>query len=223
MVSRAAESPFILVATPALRANTLGDVIRFAKTEPNRMSIGHGGNGTAMQLAALTFVTMADLKINLVPYRGTAPVVTDVIAGHVPLGIADPPPSMGAIGEGRLKAIAVTSKTRFPVFPDVPTFHELGLKDFEITGWFGIVAPGATPRAVVAKLNAAVVAALKDPDVARRIRTVGMEPVPTTPEELAAFETAGVHSVRLGSEVLRTSTAGLAAVSALLSRTPRWS
>jgi tripartite-type tricarboxylate transporter receptor subunit TctC len=187
MVSRAAESPFILVATPALRANTLGDVTRLAKAEPNRMSIGHGGNGTAMQLAALTFVTQADLKINLVPYRGTAPVVTDVIAGHVPLGIADPPPSMGAIGEGRLKAIAVTSKTRFPVFPDVPTFHELGLKDFEITGWFGIVAPGATPRAVVAKLNAAVVAALKDPDVARRIRTVGMEPVPTTPEELAAY------------------------------------
>ena len=187
MVSRAAESPFILVATPALQASTLGDVIRLAKAEPNRISIGHGGNGTAMQLAALTFVTMADLKINLVPYRGTAPVVTDVIAGHVPLGIADPPPSMGAIGEGRLKAIAVTSKARFSVFPDVPTFHELGLKDFEITGWFGIVAPGATPRAVVAKLSAAVVAALKDPDVARRIRTVGMEPTPTTAAEFSAY------------------------------------
>jgi tripartite-type tricarboxylate transporter receptor subunit TctC len=187
MISRAAESPFILVATPALPAGSLGDVIRLAKAEPGRMSIGHGGNGTAMQLAALTFVTMADLKINLVPYRGTAPVVTDVIAGHVQLGIADPPPSMGAIGEGRLKAIAVTSKGRFPVFPDVPTFHELGLKDFEITGWFGIVAPGGTPRPIIMKLNAAVVAALNDPDVARRIRTVGMAPVPTTPEELSAY------------------------------------
>ena len=110
------------------------------------MSIGHGGNGTAMQLAAMMFVTMADVKINLVPYRGTAPAVTDAIAGHVQLGIADPPPSMGAIGEGKLKAIAVSSKQRFPVFPDVPTFHELGLKDFELTGWFGIVAPAATPR-----------------------------------------------------------------------------
>ena len=187
MISRAAESPFILVATPALPAGSLGDVIRLAKAEPGRMSIGHGGNGTAMQLAALTFVTMADLKINLVPYRGTAPVVTDVIAGHVQLGIADPPPSMGAIGEGRLKAIAVTSKARFQVFPDVPTFHELGLKDFEITGWFGIVAPGGTPRPIIMKLNAAVVAALNDPDVARRIRTVGMAPVPTTPEELSAY------------------------------------
>ena len=187
LISRAAASPFILVATPALKANTLSDVIKLAKAEPNRISIGHGGNGTAMQLAALTFVTMADVKINLVPYRGTAPAVTDTIAGHVQLGIADPPPSMGAISEGKLKAIAVTSKRRFSVFPDVPSFEELGLKDYDITGWFGIAAPAATPRDIVTKLNAAVVAALKDPEVARRIRLVGMEPTPTTPEEFSAF------------------------------------
>ena len=187
LISRAAASPFILVATPILKANTLSDVIKLAKAEPNRISIGHGGNGTAMQLAALTFVTMADVKINLVPYRGTAPAVTDTIAGHVQLGIADPPPSMGAISEGKLKAIAVTSKRRFSVFPDVPSFEELGLKDYDITGWFGIAAPAATPREIVTKLNAAVVAALKDPEVARRIRLVGMEPTPTTPEEFSAF------------------------------------
>jgi len=187
LISRAAASPFILVATPTLKANTLSDVIKLAKAEPNRISIGHGGNGTAMQLAALTFVTMADVKINLVPYRGTAPAVTDTIAGHVQLGIADPPPSMGAISEGKLKAIAVTSKRRFSVFPDVPSFEELGLKDYDITGWFGIAAPAATPREIVTRLNAAVVAALKDPEVARRIRLVGMEPTPTTPEEFSAF------------------------------------
>ena len=187
MVSRAAESPFILVANPSLNANSLSDVVKLAKTDPTRMSIGHGGNGTAMQLAAQTFVTMADLKINLVPYRGTAPAVTDAIAGHVQLAIADPPPSMAAIADGKLKAIAVTSKQRFPVFPDVPTFQELGLKDFELTGWFGIVAPGATPREIIAKLSAAMVAALKDPEVVRRIRTVGMEPTPTTPAEFSAY------------------------------------
>ena len=186
-VSGAAASPFILVATPALDANSLSDIVKLAKAEPDRLSIGHGGNGTAMQLAALMFVTMADVKINLVPYRGTAPVVTDVIAGHVQLGIADPPPSMGAIAEGKLKAIAVSSKKRFSVFPNVPTFEELGLRDFELTGWFGIVAPGATPRPIVARLNAAVVAALKDPEVARRIRTVGMEPMPMTPKEFSAY------------------------------------
>jgi tripartite-type tricarboxylate transporter receptor subunit TctC len=187
LISRAAESPFILVATPNLSAKTLPDVIKMAKAEPNRMSIGHGGNGTAMQLAALTFVTMADVKINLVPYRGTAPAVTDAIAGHVQLAIADPPPSMGAISEGKLKAIAVTSKKRFLVFPDVPTFEELGLKDFELTGWFGVAAPAATPRPIVAKLNAAVMQALKDPEVVRRIRLVGMEPTPTTTEEFSAY------------------------------------
>jgi len=186
-ISRAAESPFILVATPSLNASSLADVVKLAKAEPNRMSIGHGGNGTAMQLAAMMFVTMADVKINLVPYRGTAPAVSDAIAGHVQLAIADPPPSMGAIADGKLKAIAVSSKQRFSVFPNVPTFQELGLKDFELTGWFGIVAPKATPPDIVAKLSAAVIAALKDSEVARRIRTVGMEPTPTTPEGLSAY------------------------------------
>jgi tripartite-type tricarboxylate transporter receptor subunit TctC len=127
------------------------------------------------------------LKINLVPYRGTAPAVTDAIAGHVQLAIADPPPSMAAIADGKLKAIAVTSRQRFSVFPDVPTFEELGLKDFELTGWFGIVAPGGTPHEIVNKLSAAMVAALKDPEVVRRIRTVGMEPTPTTPEGLSEY------------------------------------
>jgi tripartite-type tricarboxylate transporter receptor subunit TctC len=186
-ISKAAESPFILVATPGLNANSLADVIRLAKAEPGRLSIGHGGNGTAMQLAALMFVTMADLKINQIPYRGTAPVVTDTIAGHVQLGIADPVPSMGAISQGKLKAIAVSSKQRFAVLPEVPTFYELGLKDFELTAWLGIVAPGATPRDIVTRLNAAVVAALNDPECARRIRAIGMEPGPTTPEQFSAY------------------------------------
>jgi tripartite-type tricarboxylate transporter receptor subunit TctC len=186
-ISKAAGSPFVLVAPPTLNANSLRDVIKLAKAEPGRLSIGHGGNGTAMQLTALMLVSMADVKINLVPYRGTAPAVADAIAGHVQLAIADPPPSMGAISEGKLKALAVSSKTRFSVFPDIPTFDEQGLKDFEVSGWFGIAAPGGTPRAVVMKLNAAVVAALNDPEVARRIRTIGMEPAPMTPEQFSAF------------------------------------
>jgi tripartite-type tricarboxylate transporter receptor subunit TctC len=186
-ISGAAGSPFILVAPATLDANSLSDVIKLAKAEPGRLSIGHGGNGTAMQLTAMTFVTMADVKINLVPYRGTAPAVADTIAGHVQLGIADPPPSMGAIAEGKLKAIAVSSKTRFSVFPDVPTFDEQGLKGFDVTGWFGIAAPGSTERAIVMKLNAAIVAALSDPEVVRRIHTIGMEPAPMTPEKFSAY------------------------------------
>ena len=159
LISKAAGSPFILVAPPTLNANSLGDVIKLAKAEPGRVSIGHGGNGTAMHLAAMMLASLADVNINLVPYRGTAPAVADTIAGHVQLGITDPPPSMGAISEGKLKALAVTSKARFPVFPNVPTADEQGLKGFDVTGWFGIAAPGATPPAIVTKLNEAVVKA----------------------------------------------------------------
>ncbi|MBX9823793.1 MAG: tripartite tricarboxylate transporter substrate binding protein [Xanthobacteraceae bacterium] len=187
LISRAAASPFILVAPQSLAANSLRDVINLAKASPGKLSLGHGGNGTAMQLVALTFVSMADVKMNLVPYRGTAPAVTDTIAGHVQLGVADPPPSMGAIREGKLKALAVTSTKRFSVFPDVPTADEMGLKDFDISGWFGVAAPKATPPDILKKLNAAVVAALNDPEVARRISLVGMEPTPSTPEEFYAF------------------------------------
>lgn len=187
LISRAAGSPFILIAPQSLDAKSLRDVIKLAKAEPGKLSIGHGGNGTAMHLVALTFVNMADVKMNLVPYRGTAPAVTDTIAGHVQLGVTDPPPSMGAIKEGKLKALAVTSSKRYAVFPDVPTVDEMGLKGFDVSGWFGIAAPKATPPAIVKKLNAAIVAALKDPEVARRISTVGMEATPTTPEEFSAF------------------------------------
>ena len=141
-----------------------------------------------MYFTALMFTTMADVKIGLVPYRGTAPVATDLIGGHIGLGIADPPPAQARDrARAGSRAIAVSSKRRFDFFPDMPTFDEHGLKDYEVTGWFGMVGPAATPPDVLAKLNAAMVAALKDPEVARRIRTVGMEPVPTTPEELAAY------------------------------------
>ena len=187
LISRAAASPFVFIAPQSLEAKSLRDVINLAKEEPGKLSLGHGGNGTAMHLVALTFVTMADVKMNLVPYRGTAPAVTDTIAGHVQLGVADPPPSMGAIKEGKLKALAVTSTRRYSVFPDVPTADEIGLKGFDISGWFGIAAPKATPPEIVKKLNNAVVAALKDPEVVRRISTVGMEPTPSTPEEFYVF------------------------------------
>jgi tripartite-type tricarboxylate transporter receptor subunit TctC len=187
LISRAAASPFVLIAPQALEAKSLRDVINLAKASPGKLSIGHGGNGTAMHLVALTFVNMADVKMNLVPYRGTAPAVTDTIAGHVQLGVADPPPSMGAIKEGKLKALAVTSNKRFSVFPDVPTADEMGLKGFDISGWFGIAAPKATPPEILKKLNGAIAAALRDPEVVRRISLVGMEPTPSTPEEFYAF------------------------------------
>jgi len=186
-ISNLAETPFILGAASTLKAGSLGDVIAQAKAAPSALSIGHGGNGTSMYFAALLFITMAGVQMGLVPYRGTALVVNDLIGGHVELGIVDPPPSQAAIREGRIKALAVSSKRRFAFFPDVPTFDEQGLNGYEVSGWFGLVAPAATPPEIIARLNTAVVAALKEPEVIQYIRTIGMEPAPSTAAEFSAL------------------------------------
>jgi len=186
-VSRVAESPFILAAKSALTVNSLPELIALAKNAPQGIAIGHGGNGTAMHLAAQMLNSMAGVTMPLIPYRGTAPVVTDLIGGHVALGVVDPPPALAPFRAGQIKPIAVSSQRRFAMFADVPTFAEQGLQGFEVTGWFGIVAPAATDAAIVKRLNEAVVASLKDPDVVQRIRTVGMEPTPMTPAQFAAY------------------------------------
>jgi tripartite-type tricarboxylate transporter receptor subunit TctC len=179
------DSPFILAAKPSLAAKSLTGVITLGKRE--KLAIGHGGNGTLMHLTAEMFNQMAGIKLPLVPYRGTAPVVTDLIGGHVALGIVDPPSAVAAIETGKIRAIAISSTARFPRLKNIPTFTEQGLPDFESNGWFGIVAPAKTPPAVIAKFNAALVAELKEPSVVERIRALGAEPMPQTPEEFAAF------------------------------------
>jgi tripartite-type tricarboxylate transporter receptor subunit TctC len=178
-------SPFILAAAPSLAAKSLPEVIALAKRE--KLAIGHGGNGTLMHLTAEMFNQMAGIKLPMVPYRGIAPVVTDLTGGHVALGIVDPPSAVAAIEGGKIKAIAISSTARFPRLKEVPTFAEQGLPGFESNGWFGIMAPAKTPPAVVARLNAALVAELKEPSVVERIRALGAEPMPQTPEQFAAF------------------------------------
>src|SRR5262245_51167233 len=178
-------SPFILAAAPSLAVKSLPDVIALAKRE--KLAIGHGGNGTLMHLTAEMFNQMAGINLPMVPYRGIAPVVSDLIGGHVALGIVDPPSAVAAIEGGKIKAVAISSTARFPRLKDVPTFAEQGLTGFESFGWFGIIAPGKTPPAVIAKLNAALVAELKEPSVVERIRALGAEPMPQTPEEFSAF------------------------------------
>ena len=186
-ISNLAQTPFILAAPASFKANSLKEVIAQAKAAPGTLTIGHGGNGTSMYFAALLFTAMADVQVGLVPYRGTLLVANDLIGGHIGLGIVDPPPSQAAIRDGRIKGLAISSKRRFDFFPEIPTFDEQGLKGYEVSGWFGLVAPAATPPDVIAKLNAAVVAALKYPEVAQRIRLIGMEPAPTTPTDFAAL------------------------------------
>lgn len=185
-VTGLASVPFILTAANSLRGKTLADIIAMAR-QPNKLAIAHGGNGTLMHLTAEMFNQMAGTGIELVPYRGMAPVVTDLIGGHMPLGVVDPPSAMTAIEGGLVAPIAVSSAHRYQRLPDVPTFAEAGIPGFEATGWFGFVAPAGTPDDVIGKLNAAFVAALKDPAITERIRALGSEPMPMAPDEFARF------------------------------------
>jgi tripartite-type tricarboxylate transporter receptor subunit TctC len=182
-----AGSPFILAASPAFQGTSLREVLAQARGAGDKLAIGHGGNGTLMHLTAELFNQMAGTKVALVPYRGIAPVVTDLVGSHVALGIIDPPSGMAAIEGAKIKTIAITSAKRFPRLPQIPTVSEAGLPGFESNGWFGIVAPAGTPADVITALNKAFVTVLKDPDVIERIRQLGAEPMPMTPADYAAF------------------------------------
>jgi tripartite-type tricarboxylate transporter receptor subunit TctC len=186
-VTGLAGSPFILAAPSSFQGKSARDVIALAKAQGDKLTLGHGGNGTLMHLTAEMFNQMAGTRLALVPYRGMAPVVTDLIGGHVAFGIIDPPSGMAAIEADKIKPVAVTSTKRSARLPDVPTIAESGVPGFDSNGSFGIVAPAGTPTEVIASLNAAFVKVLNDPDIVRRIRELGAEPLPMTPAEFGVF------------------------------------
>ena len=186
-VSLLTTTPFVLAAPPSSAPKSVGEVIALAKAGSGNLSIGHGGNGTAMHLTALLFNHMAGVNITLVPYRGSGLVMSDVMAGHIPLGIGDTTSALAVIRSGQVKALAISSSRRDASLPDVPTFAESGLPGYESMGWFGIVVPAGTPADVIAKLNEATVGALKDPAIAERLRAAGADPLPSTPDEFGAF------------------------------------
>jgi tripartite-type tricarboxylate transporter receptor subunit TctC len=186
-VSMLAAIPFVIVGHPSVNAKTQRELIALAKSEPGKLSIGHGGNGTAMHLSAQLFEQMADIKLVDVPYKGSGPATVDVLAGQVPLAVVDLPSALQQIKAGKLTAYAVTSPKRLPTLPDVPTVAEQGLTGYDSTGWFGVVAPAGTPAAIVERLNAEITAALNDEEIKTRMRNLGVEPAPSTPAEFEAY------------------------------------
>jgi tripartite-type tricarboxylate transporter receptor subunit TctC len=186
-VTMLAEIPFVLVASQQSGINSVKNLITKAKAEPQGLSIGHGGNGTAMHLTSALFNQKAGVGIQLIAYRGTAPASVDVLAGHIPLAVLDIPASKQLINDGKLKALGVSAAKRVAFLPDVPTLAEQGLSAFESVGWFGVVAPAGTPSEIIATLNAAFVKALSDPAAIEKIRVLGAEPAPSSPEAFAKF------------------------------------
>jgi tripartite-type tricarboxylate transporter receptor subunit TctC len=186
-VGMVAATPFVIVGHPSIAARTQRELIALARSKPGGLSIGHGGNGTAMHLSAALFAQMADVKLVDVPYRGSGPAALDVLGGQIPLALVDLPASLQQIKAGKLVAFAVTSAQRVPMLPDVPTVAEAGLAGYDSTGWFGVVAPAGTPTPIVAQLNAAINAALGDEQIKASLRSLGVEPAPGTPEAFDAY------------------------------------
>jgi tripartite-type tricarboxylate transporter receptor subunit TctC len=186
-VGMLAAIPFVLIANPALPVHTQAELVAMARAQPGKLSIGHGGNGTAMHLSAALFAQMAGVRLVEVPYKGSGPAALDVMGNQLPLAVVDLPASLQQIKAGKLTALAVTSPQRLPQLPDVPTVAEQGLAGYDSTGWFGVVAPAGTPAPIVARLNAAINAALNDEQVRAGMRNLGVEPVPGTAQAFDAY------------------------------------
>jgi tripartite-type tricarboxylate transporter receptor subunit TctC len=201
-VGMVAMIPFVLVAHPSLPAANLGEVLAMARAKPGSLSVGHGGNGTAMHLSVELLKQMTGANLALIPYKGSGPATTDVLAEQTPLAISDIPASIAFIKSGRLKALGVTAGKRSVALPEVPTFAEAGVPGYESIGWFGVVAPAATPAAIVNRLSTELQAALNDPEIRRRIVASGAEPVPGTPGE---FKNMIESEIRKWANVVRIS------------------
>jgi len=181
-----ASMPVALLANPSFPAKTVADAIAIAKQQPGKINIGSSAVGTGGYMSAELFKAEAGINVVIIPYKGTAPVMNDLLGGHVPIAFGVLPPALGNIQAGKLRAIAVASKKRFSLLPDVPTFDESGMPGFEAVLHYGVLAPAGTPKPIVDKLSAELRKLVDDPEVQKRIHMEGGDPLTSTPEEYAA-------------------------------------
>ena len=175
----------ILVVPVDLPVRNVAELVALAKSKPGGLSFASSGSGSSTHLSGELFKAMAGVYILHIPYRGSPQALNDVVAGQVNMLFDNAPSSMGFIQQGKLRALAVTSSKRLPNLPDVPTLDEAGVKGYESLSWSGIVAPAATPKPVIAKLNEAIDRILKSDDIKRRLAGLGVEVVGGSPEVFA--------------------------------------
>ena len=181
-----ASMPVALLAHPSFPAKSIADFIAMAKEQPGKLNLGTSALGTGGYMCAELFKSEAGVDVAIIPYKGTAPVMNDLLGGHVPIAFGVLPPALGNIHGGKLRVIAVTSKKRFSLLPDVPTFDESGLPGFEAVLHYGLLAPAGTPKAIVDRLNAEVRKLVDTPEVQLQIHNEGGDPLLSTPAEYAA-------------------------------------
>ena len=179
--------PNMLSVNPAVPARSVKELIALAKAKPGTINFGSGGNGSAAHLAGEYFKLMTKTEITHIPYRGTSPAVTDLIAGQIQMIITGVPPTLSFVKAGKLRALGVATARRLPLLPELPTIAEAGVPGYEATQWYGVLAPAGVPKPIVAKLNAEMVKAIKGADVREKLAAEAAEPVGNTPEEFGAF------------------------------------
>jgi tripartite-type tricarboxylate transporter receptor subunit TctC len=186
MVSHTVNLKNVLVAHPSVPVNSVKELIALAKSKPGTLTFASAGNGQSNHLSGEIFKSMAGIDMVHVPYKGSAPGMTDTIAGNISVMFVDILSALPQIKAGRLKALGVTGSVRSPALPDVPTIQESGLPDFNGNTWLGMVAPAGTPREIVMRLSAETSKVLNAPDMRERLLAQGVEPVGSTPEQATA-------------------------------------
>lgn len=179
--------PFVLMANPSVPAKNIKELIALAKAQPGKLNYASAGNGVANHLAGELFKQMTGTDIVHVPYKGAPQAVSDVVAGHMQLMFNSIAPILGHIKAGRVRVLGIASLQRSPQLPDVPTISESGVPGFEAVNWFGMFAPAKTPRAIVNKVNAAVVKVMHAPEMQAQFNKFGADPVGSSVTEFTAF------------------------------------
>lgn len=182
-----AKVPNLLVVNPKLPIHSVQDYVRFAKESPNGVTFASSGSGSSIHLSGEIFKMVSRSNMLHVPYRGSAPAVSDLLGGQVESMFDNTPSALPHVQGGRLRAIAITSATRSPLLPDVPTIAESGYPGFDVQSWFGLAAPAGTPKAVVDKLNGELNQALATPELRKRLLDLAATPEPGTPEQFRVF------------------------------------
>jgi tripartite-type tricarboxylate transporter receptor subunit TctC len=180
-----ASTTSVMVVSPTLPVKNLQEFIKLAKSQPGKLNFGSSGNGTNSHLSGELFKAEAGVFMTHIPYRGTGLVFNDMVSGQVHMLMDNVVTAMPHMKDGKIRVIGVTSLKRLPFLPEVPTLHEQGLKNFDVSNWFGIYGPRGTPPEVVQKVNAAFNAALKDPELQKRLGNLGAVPTGGTPQQMA--------------------------------------
>lgn len=188
-ITLAVINPQILVVHPSLPVRNVNDLIKLAKSKPGQINYGSVGPGSPQHMGMELLKSMAGVNLVHIPYKGTAPAMTELIAGQISAMFNSMPSVLPHIASGRLRGIAVGSAKRSPAAPDIPTVAESSpsLKGFQYVTWYALLAPAATPKDIIAKINAESVKALSQPEMVQRLSSQGAEPAPGTPEELGKF------------------------------------